>query len=339
MSEKKDVGILTLYDAFNYGAFLQAYAMQEILRKEGYSPYFIKDNGESKNTVKKLFKQRKSYWMAYGLRTFLKLKQAWTLLNIDHDPHRRYDAVIVGSDEMWSVKNDQYAHIPGHFSLGLDTGKTIAYAPSCGSSKTSDLESSEMACKGLQEFTYISARDRNTQSIVHKLTGRVPQLVADPTLVYDFSRELNPVERGEYLFVYLLAPKPDQIAQIRGYASEHNLKIISGGIGNFHFWVDKYSVVDPLEMLNLMNDAAAIVTNTFHGTILSMKLNKPFASFSDKRPKVQMILSQYGLTSRDASLFSLKDILASAIEYSRVNDLIKDQKTASLEYLRSALND
>ena len=35
------IGIVTIYDAYNYGSFLQAFALQEFLINEGHEVYIL----------------------------------------------------------------------------------------------------------------------------------------------------------------------------------------------------------------------------------------------------------------------------------------------------------
>ena len=44
MSNKKTIGLVTVYRTENCGSYLQAYVMMEILRQNGYEVKFIKYN-------------------------------------------------------------------------------------------------------------------------------------------------------------------------------------------------------------------------------------------------------------------------------------------------------
>jgi hypothetical protein len=332
------VGILTLYDAFNYGAFLQAYAMQKLVRSLGYDVHFIQSNGVSKKYFLNVLKHRKAWWKFYGIRNYLKLKQAWEKLDIaSTSAPGNYETVIIGSDEVWSIRNDQFEHLPEHFSLGVKATKVIAYGPSFGSTKLEDVESNNQIKKGLQSFSSISARDINTQNIVRILTSREAPLVCDPTLLVDFD-EIQPVKTPEhYIFVYFLGNDPEHIRKIVEYSKKVKKPLIAAGLGNFHFWCDQFIVATPFEFLSLIKNADTIATNTFHGTILSIKFQKEFFAFTKNRPKVQMALSMYGLEKRDCSSTEISDVLSSAIDYSNVNEIINLQKQESLAYLTDAL--
>lgn len=335
---KSKVGILTLYDAYNYGAFLQAYAMQKLVGNLGYDVSFIRSNGVSKYYFLNILKHRKAWWKFYNIRNYLKLKQAWKLLNISVNPAPDpYDAVIIGSDEVWSIRNDQFEHRPEHFSLGVNARKVIAYGPSFGSTKLEDVQSDEQVKKGLGAFSSISARDTNTQSIIRTLTSREALLVGDPTLLVDFD-EIQPITApGHYIFVYFLGNDPEHIQKIVDYSKKVKKPLICAGIGNFHFWCDQFIVATPFEFLSLIQNADTVATNTFHGTILSIKYQKEFFAFTKNRPKVQMALGMYGLEKCDSSDAEITEILASRIDYQAVNAIIDHQKKESLAYLSEAL--
>ena len=58
----KKIGICTLHDANpNFGATLQAFALQEVLKKMGYEPEFIRFKPEKAKRVRKVKANSKMY--------------------------------------------------------------------------------------------------------------------------------------------------------------------------------------------------------------------------------------------------------------------------------------
>ena len=93
---------------------------------------------------------------------------------------------IVGSDEVFSIPMGVNMMMYGHC---VSTDKMISYAPSFGQTDIALLEkhnAKTLVQEGLKKFVDLSARDENTAQIIEKLTGRVPTMVCDPVLLYDF---------------------------------------------------------------------------------------------------------------------------------------------------------
>ena len=136
------VGIITCFDAVNYGSFWQAYALQETLKSLGAdeikmiktsSPLYEKWRYTSLFTykpskIKFKFKLAKGYF------------KIWKKFKITRDK-TGYDLVIVGSDEMWNLKNITMTALPEFFGVGVETKKFVSYAVSCNNTTSKDVES------------------------------------------------------------------------------------------------------------------------------------------------------------------------------------------------------
>lgn len=112
------------------------------------------------------------------------------------------------------------------------------------------------------------------------MTKIKPTLVPDPTvLVSDYYKVMNPytINSKDYIFCYYLRSR-ETIGDITEYlANKESLKIYSPH--NPHRrWKEIGTTVypGPREWLYLLNNSKFVITNSFHGTMLSILLNKPF---------------------------------------------------------------
>ena len=132
--------------------------------------------------------------------------------------------------------------------------------------------------------------------------------------------------------------KPEEIAAIRAFARKYNKKLIS--IGFYFPWCDKTVIPEPFEVLGFIKQADYIITDTFHGSVMSLKLNRPFVALvrNTNRQKMTSLLSQFRLTERIVDNVELLERkMLQEIDYNSINQIIEIEKTRSLDYLKRYL--
>jgi hypothetical protein len=196
VDEAVKIGIVTLYDAPNYGAFLQAYALQEILEGMGHHVEFLPfRNIEPPEYViwtldygRVLYNLINFKRIIYQFRRRRAIKKCLSKLNIARNTSQYYDVVILGSDEIWNLNSVTFNHYPEYFGNNINTGNLITYAPDCGNTPIQELAADENAINGLKRINRISARSQHTAEAVKTITGKNVPLVLDPALLLgDFS--------------------------------------------------------------------------------------------------------------------------------------------------------
>ena len=361
------VGIITFHHTTNYGATLQAYALWKTIKHQGheveiidYRPHIavrvywreIKLILKNKfrllikpealvTLVKLLVKQFKKEFFLYS-KVKLSKKKAYTredLSNFNLD----YDIVICGSDQLWCIDSFR-GFDPSFFLDFVDSQKCrkISYAASFGGTK--DLgEYRELINKLISDFHAISVRDFHSLRLLQKECGKSGTRVLDPTFLIDFN-ELKSVSKlkKEYLVIYFHRNLTvEQENFIKSIAKLKDLIIIS---------VWKYSSIAsknflslaPQEWLTYINNASYVVTDTYHGTIFSIKSKKLFTVFSreDKINKINDLLDNLGLESRllvrvDSDSV---DIQSQNINYAVVDEKLEKEILISKTYLFETLD-
>ncbi|MEJ2373391.1 MAG: polysaccharide pyruvyl transferase family protein, partial [Sulfurimonas sp.] len=302
------VKILTMHRIINYGSFLQAYALMKIIESYGHNVEFCdfvageaRHNG-SKVQPPSLFDRLKEASLApfthLKKRKFFKETKkcfhniAWKELKLTKENNLSYtcDCLVVGSDEVFNyTQHHGFGYVPQFFGHGLDASSIFAFAASAGYANIKDIENDNMENEigsGLNKFSSISVRDENTYDIVEKYSRHKPSQVIDPTLLYDFELETNAkhkkFNKKRYLIIYAYTGRLDtkkDIKVIKEYTKKNNLTTIS--LGFFHGWCDHNLVVTPFELLSLFKDAEAVLTDTFHGSIFSIKFSMKCLHFFD----------------------------------------------------------
>lgn len=352
------IGILSMQEVTNYGSFLQAYGLKKIIESLGHEVEFINIVPGKQLSQYKLSKFHKIRILLRRLKVKNPIKQLLYTLKL----HQRfdkefkpelgvpkgckssfYDVVVIGSDEVFNVaQSTWFGFSPQLFGQGLKTNKVISYAGSFGATtldKLKELGIAQQVGKLMQNMASISIRDLNSFNVVKSLVGKEPNLNVDPVIAYDFVSEIRqPNISTPYLFIYTYPGRirdNKEIAAIVNFAKKNNLMIIANA--NYFDWVDKIVTPHPFEVLGFFKNANYIITDTFHGAVMSLKYNKSFAVIvrDMNSNKLSFLMDQFGLKRLIAQNPNEIDrILSTDIDYSRINAKIIQERRKTYEYLR-----
>lgn len=364
------IGILTFHCAHNYGAVLQCYATQEFLRSKGYDveiinyrpdyllePYrllkkriryrgfirFIKD------IIQELiiFPTRYQHWK--GFRRFITQR---LLLSQPIDDNSLisadYDAYLVGSDQIWNPNITQgfdKAYFCD-FSFEKGTKKYIAYAASM-EAKSLDLEKEWFYRRQLKRFDAISVREENLMKMLSPLVDTPIIHVLDPTLMAPVEVWNNllstPLIQEKYVAVYQVVYDDATLRIASHIANQISAKVICivPNMANISFYTRHYRQKEsPQGFVNILRNAACVVTSSFHGTAFSLIFNRPFYTLRLNKgwdDRSTSLLNQFGLQGRMINTTSLP--VFSEIDYSMINPLLDKLRKVSQDYLIRALDD
>ncbi|MBW4459936.1 MAG: polysaccharide pyruvyl transferase family protein [Nodosilinea sp. WJT8-NPBG4] len=354
------IGILTFHHVDNYGAVLQAYALQKFLRDAGHNVETIdrRPVGAIKYYTKGLSPLSKS--LKVNSDFLPKITRAWKVrqfmlknLRLSKGPIYRkdslkklrnhYDAVIVGSDQVWCLESFR-GFDPSFFLDFVDNSKLkLSYAASFGS--TTSLGAYRGRVETLvQAFGDILVRDANSKNIVSKELGCDSKVVLDPTFLVNYGEVVKPTKIAEdFLLIYNQASlTKEQEGFVQKICENKNLKIVS--VRNPNSIADEnFLTADPSEWLGLFEAASYVVTNTYHGTIFALINQKPFTVLhsSNKTNKTADLLRGMGLENRILLEPNNPERLnehLSAIDYVEVQKTIASKVRYSKTALLTALS-
>lgn len=366
----KKVGILSMQRIFNYGSFLQAFALKKIVESQGNNVQFVDYHidspivdGESKNRILRSFGKIINV-LKYPTNFEQKIKYLSFKRNfgrkyfplLDVHEEKNYlpvlDVLIIGSDEVFNCiqKNINVGYSLELFGKNNKASKLISYAASFGNTKIDDLKEygkDKEIGYFLKKFNSISVRDNNSRKIVRELTGINAEYNLDPVLIYDFSPYFEndelPNIKEKYIVLYAYSGRitKNESEWISNYAATKNLKIYS--IGGLQECADEFINCSPLEIFYYFRNAEEIITDTFHGSILSIITHKKFATLVRKsnnksygnEEKLTDLLKNVGLSSRMSyKVEDIKKINNIDISYSKVDEIIAKRKSETFEYLK-----
>ena len=359
------IGILTHYQVHNHGAILQMYGLYNTLKNLGHIPYILTYNKNFDFIDKQL--SNKYNISLKSIPFYLKyLKQQGikkTKFNVEkhkilnnfkkgnynflplYPNQKELDAICIGSDEVWSLETGINIMMYSHT---ITTPLIFAYAPVFGQTNIEEIKKHgcyELIKSGLERFNYLSVRDFSSAQTVKEILNKDVSILCDPVLLYGYKKEqnllCNKIPKEKYLLVYAYDNRLNdekEYEKIKKYAKENNLKIVSPGF--YHSWADENINVNPIELINVFKNAQCIVTDTFHGSVLSILTNKPFACFvrGSNINKITFLLNQFNVIQAKLDNWNnLQNIIEQKFDWISVNLLIEQERQNAMQYLRKVL--
>ena len=298
------LGVLTFHYGSNYGGVLQCYALQQVLKGMGHDVYvinYVPHDGLKKflfvllyfirrrnvESLKALwhyvFYHKKSRAVFRDFRTHY-LSMTKEEKDIEKFSDIELDAIFVGSDQVWNHSQQKWKA----YFLGWVNNKNIkknSYAACCGLNSIDERYRNEVINQ-LSLFTAISVRSEETQLFIKELLNKTVQVVADPTILYDFNEFLAPSNQ-HYILTYILTEdikggneKAIEIIRKNYPRLPVYSIIISDRQPRLCKWADKKLYdVRPDEWVNLIYNCSFLYTDSFHGSVFAMKFGKPFVAY------------------------------------------------------------
>jgi hypothetical protein len=260
-----------------------------------------------------------------------------------------YDTFVCGSDQIWAPN---LFHEWYYLSFVDGNGRKVAYAPSIGLPAIPEHLQSRMAHL-VSSIQFLSIREKQGAEVIKQITGIDVPVVLDPTLLLNYTEwssiAVEPEIRGDYILCYFLGENAEHRRRINEYARRTGFKtVVLPFVPNDHQWGDINIVsAGPRQFLGLVKNARIICTDSFHGTLFSVNYNKTFYTFMrfkkgdrlNQNSRIESILEIFGLQQRLVSENSLSIEELPEIDYNPINQVLKTQRTRSLDYLASSLNE
>lgn len=353
------IGIMTMQRIKNYGSFLQAYGLKNILEKMGHEVCFVDYEFEqslittkrdslttkikkNKNPIKYLRKKivQKKYDRAFDAIYIPELCG-----KVKNLRPKNIDLLIIGSDEVFNCLQDYpVGYSRELFGKGYENIPVISYAACFGQTDLKRLEEykiDEEIKNMLKKFRTVSVRDQNSYDIVKKLIGKKPFLHLDPVLIADFEKQPVDIKINNYILLYAYPGRLTSIENkaIRDFAKRHHKKIVS--LGMPQDISDIEIIVHPLEIFSYFKNADFVITDTFHGSIFSIKTGVNFCAIirnndGGNNNKLADLLHRLGLEDRIVSDISSLDFMFKKVaNYDNANKVIAREKIRTKKYLET----
>lgn len=347
----KNIATITFHWSANYGAALQAYALQQYLLSQSVQTQIIdylpgrvmlsQTVAALKRRDFQFFKKRRQ------LRKFC--KQHLRLTKRTYRNNRslmrcadKFDAIICGSDQIWNESFTGGAEGKPTLSYFLNFAgertKRIAYAVSFGTTKLSD-RTKELITPCVRQFDRIGVRENSGKEILQELG--VPSVVTiDPTLLLqpeDYQtllsdRSFAPAKR---VFTYILHQN-QQTAQEICHLAQRHFGLAEEDGNELH--------IDLQQWLYELTNAEFVVTNSFHGAVFAVLFHKPFVVVPVERSgmndRIGTLMASLELTDRIAcDTQSAQACLAQSIDWDRTDANLAKLREASKLFLNDVIKE
>lgn len=367
------IGIITFYKVPNYGSMLQAFALKTFLEHRGHSVEFIdQPYGRFQNSIKHNFlwpfltihprgiparieEQIRIHITDFSER--LPQSKRFDSVGDLRNANLSYDAVIVGSDLVWRPDwcSPRFTDI-AFLDFLPPRCKRISYAASFCVHQWGDIDRGKVSSL-LSKFDMIGVREDSGALIVQNLCKKdLAHVTLDPTLLInasDYCSLTYPLENHveqPYVFQYLLEWSDGLAEQkcVESCCNAIGVHLIEKdrvepqgllhGIARLLGISDKIGVP---EWLSRIQNAALVVTNSFHGTVFSIILHRPFVTLlipgemSGLNERIFSLLKKLHLENRmiyanDCN--RLRAIVNSPIDWIAVDSYLSKERSNSVDF-------
>lgn len=374
------IGILSFAQSANYGGILQSYALQTVLQRMGHDvvvfnrqitkqklPFYKAVPQYIKRCINKYIRHKPNTYI-FAENVSYRWRKANTVytwafvnkyinnkfINSLSDLKNEYDAIVVGSDQVW--RKTYFlgawceANMANAFLAFTDRWniKRISYAASFGTDQL-ELNNQELAesRNALQKFDAVSVREDTAVEICRNYFEVDALWVVDPTMLLNVEYYLSLAEdresrfNGNYLLKYALDESSEIYDLVRRLEKEKNIKYKEI---KTHERINMKEIDDcarrPVEeWLYAFAHADYVLTDSFHGTVFSILFHKQFTVIANKDrgiTRFTSLLRMFGL--EDRLIYFAKDYHGIPdINYNKVNDILKEKRIEAFHFLQSNL--
>ncbi len=369
----KNIATITFHAAHNYGSNLQAYALQEYVKKisgEEYNYEIInlrtdiqkeqyslnKDNKITSKIVRKVLlkdynKKAKEKFEKFEdfINNKLQITKEYKSLEELKQANLNYDYYISGSDQLWNLRANDFDW--SNFLEFVNKGKKISYAASFGPKKMVWTEEEKNRVKNdLEKYECISVREEGSRNNVKELLNvEEVSMHMDPTILLtkeEWERIL-PIERiykNKYILYYSLGQNKEHIELVKKISKILKLPVVTtryAGRRELFSGFEQIYDVGPIEFLSLLKNAELVLSSSFHGTIFSSIFEVPFFAINGLQDyRISTLLKKLNLENRSINTETIEEKCKNYkdINFKVATEEIKKEREKSTKYLREALD-
>lgn len=367
----RNIGILTYHACNNYGASLQAYALQttikRLLRGDGYckiidyrseimmnivTPFAkrIKHPKELIKTItrlpyKKSLLKRNDQFASFGREILETTERCLTPEDVENEV-RKFDTVICGSDQTWNLDPAIRYQNPVYYLNFPKRERRIAYATSFSDWVVEAEKQKDYLYPMISTFDSLSMRETSGVDLLWSW-GLECEHVCDPTLLLDADdyvqvADYDAVPDKEYVLYFSWNGSRDSVEAAKSAGKYFGMPVINivPPPRALFSGLERKLDVGPREFLGLIENAHFIVTNSFHGTAFSAIYGKPFVSIMSDQNETRRssLLKSLGLEDRLCSLENLDFRRLEGFDSTAARQEISVQREHALEFLKGALS-
>lgn len=352
---------VTTQNAINYGAVLQAYALQQVLfdmgiddslldLRRGCADYYRKIS--ARMFLSDVYNNLVLWHRRNDIRRKEEKFAAFIKENI-HTTHEyigmddvlanppEADAYITGGDQMF---NRSVLNRPTNI---LDFGRSetlrISYSTSLGTIWFQTDEEKSFFAQALSRYSAISLREKEHVQDVHRLINKNVSVNIDPTLLLEtkhWEKFISNKKENGYILCYSLLnnPRLNELVMAEKERLKKPVWVISPDVRCYVRGADKVIFdAGPKDFIELLYNADEVISTSFHGVCFSIIFRKPFYCLTRQGgdPRFRSLLETLNLENRNIDKVESRSL--EKINYLNIEKTIATARQNGKDYLRKAL--
>lgn len=364
----KKIGIITFHRALNYGAVLQAFALQEYLSEsnivkildyrcasieDAYDPKALSIRQKIIKTLASFLFPKFHFDIKVRNRKYKAFSDRYLFLTDSLSSetlprlNQSFDFFVAGSDQIW---NPEYTNFDKNYFLSFaDENKKISYAASFGKNNF-DSDILDFFRNNLLGFPFLSVREKTGKQLIQQITNRDDLfVVCDPVFLLSKTKWVESLSLNEnfrrnkdYILIYCVQKPELSLDFARSLAKNEHLKII---------YVDQIASrkrlkgiktinnLGPVDFLNTLLNAKYVVTTSFHGLAFSLLFHKEvFFELSkrenNKNTRLENLAEDMGICGRQIKESHYSKKCETIINWKTVNSKIEEYRKNSQFFLK-----
>lgn len=363
------IALMTWHHAENYGTAFQAYALKRLIEQQGYEVDLIDYTRLNSlpldhigilkvlyqgiiTVIKKIFK-RSLVNFKFKSNTFCQFYNSFftytnkCLYNQDFDQlNNQYIGFVCGSDQIWNPNNFDARYF---LDFVRDPERLIAYAPSVGVTSITNEHVSQFMKREISRFQFVSVREKSGCELISRLTGRKDVFNAlDPVIMLPKEEWIKLEEpfacETPYALIFFLANNSQNIQiAIEAVKNKGLNPLVLHCTQTEDTPFANTEELSPAQLLYCIHHASYVCTDSFHITVLSIIFHRQLMTFmkqlggngTSQYNRITDLLERLGI---EGGIYTSPASFNDVIDYSDVDDLLSEQRSNSIEYLRKALS-
>lgn len=254
---------------------------------------------------------------------------------------------ITGSDQIWNPTANFMQ--PNNFLMFSPKKKNISYAASIGATQIPYYNYVSFK-RNINNIKQVSVREETAGQLLFDEFGVTSKVCVDPVVLVGKEFWLagrEPIEGyGLYTFCYFLNKPSKQALELiseRAASGEKVFVLSRKDVSQYNAKVQMIEDISPLQFVSYIQDAGLVLTDSFHGMMFSILLNKNFFVFErdyenyvPQPSRIVTLLDQLGISERyiqDGDTITENNDM----DYDSINEIMRKKQKASAEFLKEAI--
>lgn len=347
----KEVAIIGYWFATNYGGVASYYSLYKTVQELGYKPFFVENpyfkiDKEGEDVFSKNFFRNEGFEISQGYDN----DNLYKLNNLS-------DIFLLGSDQVLTTSSIKAFGKLFLMSFAEDGKKRIAYASSCGGDNLTDNDSVAYAREQLLKFLAVSVREYSAVNLLWDKFGIRTETLIDPIFFTKAEEYIALGEKSgectenEYFLSYVLDPTEDKrkcIEQITTHLSLAPKIILDGRKYTHNVNFEKINMpqavlpeLDLYQWLYYFSHASYIFTDSFHGAVMALIMNKPCVIYINRGrgyPRFATLSQMFDIGAKliEKSSDLTPKIIEDMLDFSKINKKISEEVSKGKNWLNNS---